>query len=88
MLDLLGGQLAERDESESIGLVGVADQDPIAVGNEQPMVGAAHRRQVGEVVGATPAAGPEVVDLEPGSDLTVAVPALPVAQQHRPHDLG
>jgi hypothetical protein len=85
---LFGGEVVAVDGPESVGLVGVADQEPLAVGDEQPMVGAAHRRQVGEVVGATPAAGPEVVDLEPGSQRTVAVPARPVAQQHRSHDLG
>ena len=47
-----------------------------------------HGDEVGDVVGATPAAGHEVVDLEAVADPAgEAAPALAVAQQHRPGHL-
>ena len=55
------------------------------------VVGAAagtHRGEVGDVVGATPAAGPEVVDLQSVVAGAAGPAAVPVAQQHRAHDLG
>ena len=49
---------------EVSGLVGVADEGVGAVGDEGGVAGGAHRGQVGDVVGAAPGAGSEVVDLE------------------------
>ena len=79
MSALFGGEVGEGDEVEPVGLVGVAEQDPVAVGDQEPVVGGAHRGQVGELVGAAPATGPQVVDLEPGPAFAGAVAAVPVA---------
>ena len=79
MSALFGGEVVEGDDVQPVGLVGVAEQDPAAVGDQEPVVGSAHRGQVGELVGAAPAAGAQVVDLEAGPAFAGAVAAVPVA---------
>ena len=52
----LGGEVGVEDPSEAVGLVGVADQRPGAVGDELGVMAGEHGHEVGDVVGATPAA--------------------------------
>ena len=79
MSALFGGEVVEGDDVQPVGLVGVAEQDPAAVGDQEPVVGGAHRGQVGELVGAAPAGGSEVVDLEAVTAGAARYPAVPVA---------
>ena len=65
------GELVATDESETVGLVGVAEQQQLAVGCELGVVvGAAADAdggEVGDVVGAAPRARPQVMDLQAGA---------------------
>jgi hypothetical protein len=63
-LALFGGEVVEVDAIEAVGEVGVADQGIGAVGDEVGVTGRAHRRQVGDLVGAAPGPGSQVMDLE------------------------
>jgi hypothetical protein len=74
------GELVEVDEAESVGPVGVAGQRPGSVGDEHLVVAGdgAHRGEVRDVVGASPAARLEMVDVEAVADLTPRDPAMPV----------
>src|SRR5688500_4991570 len=86
------GELVDVGEVESVGLVGVAEQQVGAVGCELcVVVGAAadaDEREVRWVVAATPAEGPEVVHLESGTAVAARPAALGVAEAHTTHDLG
>jgi hypothetical protein len=76
LLALLGGEVVEVDLVEVSGQVGVADEGVGAVGDEVGVAGGAHRGQVGELVGAAPGAGAEVMDLESvaaAADLTAVI---------------
>ena len=57
-------------------------------GMSRRVVAAGDGDEVRGVVGATPGTGSEVMDLEaPGDVAGVGAAAVPVAEQHRPHDL-
>ena len=76
LLALLGNEVVEVDLVEVSGQVGVADEGVGAVGDEAGVAGGAHRGQVGELVGAAPGAGSEVMDLESvaaAADLTAVI---------------
>ena len=75
------------DELEAVGQVGVADQCEQAVRDEQSVMGGADGGEVGDLVGAVPAPGQEVMDLQPASPTTARHPTPRVAQQHRPAQL-
>ena len=89
MLALFAAEVVDVDAVDAVGEVGVADQRPGAVGDESRVVAPGDGDEVGGVVGATPGTGAQVMDLEaPGDVAGVGAAAVPVAEQHRPHDLG
>jgi len=81
------GPLVAVHEPQTVGHVRVADEQVGAVGDEEfVVVGAAtdaHRRNIGEVVAASPAARDQVVDLETVSAGAAGYPAVPIALFHR-----
>lgn len=85
-------ELIATHQPQAVGTVGVADQQAQALRREsRVMVGTttdAGRREIGEIVAATPAARPQVVDLQPGAARAARAAAVPVANQHGADDLG
>ena len=79
LLAFFGGEVVEVGESEAVGLVGVADEGPGAGGDEHLVVpaGDADHREVGRVVTAAPAAGPEVMGVQSVTNVATAA-AVPV----------
>ena len=77
-----GGELGEvvaGDEGQSGRVVRIAEEEPGALGCELVVVVPADRGEVPELVGAAPAAGPEVMDLESEALVTAGPAAIPVA---------
>ena len=89
MFGLVGGEVVEVDEVEPVGPVRVADEGPRAVGDEHLVMPSreAHGGQVRRIVAATPAAGTEMMDLQPVTDLAARDATMPVAQQDRSRHL-
>ena len=87
-----GREILHSNQLESVGSVGVAQQQVGAFGGEHAVVigpAVADECEVGRVVAATPADRPEVMNLE----AVAAVAAEPaafsaIAEPYAPHHLG
>jgi hypothetical protein len=86
--DLWWWEVVGVDEGESVGEVGVAGEHPLAVGDELAVVWGADAGEVRDVIGAAPAAGCEVVDLECPVPGAAGDAAVPVTQRDGAGDLG
>lgn len=76
--------LGDVTESESVGPVGVAFDDVVAVRDQQAVVIRAHGCEVAAVVGSVPRAGLQVVDLESQSSVTARPSTSPIPADDRP----
>jgi hypothetical protein len=79
------------EESQTVGLVGVADERPRSVRHQLGVVASAtsgaDRGEVDELVAASPTARDEVMHLQAGAALTARPPAVSVTQEHGSDDL-
>jgi len=78
-LVLSGSPFVDGEELESVGPVGVADEDPVALGDELGVVVGADDGEVGDLVAAGPGSGDEVVDVEVSGTDTTRPTGMPVA---------
>ena len=76
------------DELQAVGQIGIAHEGEQPVRDQQAMMCRTDGCQVGDVVGAAPGAGQEVVDLEASPPTAAGNSALAIAQQHRPAEFG